>query len=145
VRGTRPGQKSYVLPDGTVITVDAAIPDAVLDRLNRLPPGLVCESTCSGGHRPWLRVDGVERPAPKLPKPRGPREALSAVLVDRRAKAGFRFTEPGTWRFRAFDGTRHRLYVEGANIWIVAAHSETVAPPEWWDGLCAIVEGATRQ
>ena len=83
----------------------------------------------------------MERPAPK---PRGPRAALSAVLLDRRAKAGFRFTEPGAWRFHAFDGTQHRLYVDGANFWIVAP-TETVAPPEWWDGLCAIVEGVTRR
>jgi hypothetical protein len=59
------GEKPYTLRDGTVITVDAGIPDAALDRLNG-PPASAC------GSRPFG--------APQLPNARRERRGRPAKL-----------------------------------------------------------------
>ena len=150
----RVGQKSYALPAaigsipaGTVIGVDAAIPDSVLDRLNSLPL-MDCLSTCSGGHRPWLLYKGVEKPAPA---PKGPKWEYPAVLCGRAAKAMFNLlktgtekpAQPGTFTLGDMSekGGQYLIYVDMPYLWIVAP-IEGVPSVEWWEGLCEIVEGA---
>jgi hypothetical protein len=150
----RAGQKSYALPAaigaipaGTVIGVDAAIPDAVLDRLNSLPL-MDCLSTCSGGHRPWQLHGGVEKPAPA---PKGPKWDYPAVLHNRAAKAGFNLlktgtedtAQPGTFALPGMSerGSQYLIYVDMPRLWIVAP-IEGVPTVEWWEGLCEIIEGA---
>jgi len=137
----RMGQKPYTLPDGTVIHVDEAIPDAILDRLNKLPY-LQCQSTCSGGHRTWFRKDGVEKPAPA---PRGPKWDYPAVLLRQTASAGFHYRKSGIYTFPDVDINRYLIYdvihVDPPERRVVAPVYPT--PPEWWEGLCQLLEGMT--
>lgn len=147
----RDGQKPYTLPAaigsipaGTVIGVDQEIPDAILDRLNRLPL-MDCISTCAGGHRSWHLSHGVERP---MPAPKGPKWAYPAVLSNRAAKACFNLVKTGTeetaqpGRFTLPGvGNQYLTYQDGPYLWIVAPMSHP-APTEWWDGLCQILEAA---
>ncbi len=135
----RKGQRPYALPDGTVISVDVAIPDTVLDRLNKLP-NLECRSTCSGGHRPSLLENGVEKPAPA---PMVPRWDYPAVLLGRMAKAGFYFIKPGNYTFPEGDINRYRIYDNPPELWVVAPVYPT--PPEWREGLCQLLEGMTME
>jgi hypothetical protein len=150
----RDGQKPYVLPAaigsipaGTVIGVDQGIPDAILDRLNRLPL-MDCISTCAGGHRPWELRNGVEKLARAL---RGPKWAYPTVLFGCNAKAGFnlvktgkeeaakpgRFTLPGLGE----GGGQYLIYPDMPFLWIAAPFFYP-APTEWWEGLCQILEAA---
>jgi hypothetical protein len=152
----RDGQKPYTLPAaigsipaGTVIGVDQEIPDVILDRLNRLPL-MDCISTCAGGHRPWHLSNGVEKPTPA---PKGwsasrPRWDYPAVLRGRMAKACFNTVKTGTeetakpGRFTLPPvGNQYRIYPDSPFLWIVAPMT-SAAPPEWWEGLCQILEAA---
>ncbi len=142
----RDGQKPYTLlaaigaiPAGTVIGVDMGIPDAILDRLNKLPL-MDCISTCAGGHRPWHLHNGTERPTPV---PKGPKWEYPAVLYGRTAKAGFNLVKtgteeiarPGTFTLPRVRDGQYLIYQDGPYLWIVAP-MPYAAPPRWWEGLC---------
>jgi hypothetical protein len=141
------GQKPYTLPDGSVIAVDAGIPEAALDRLNALPR-MACESTCAGGHTQRV-IDGGEKMTVaemyrRRDQRRRYRTAFDVAALGRTACIGLRITEPGSFTFPRSDHYRVFTFDEPQKktlVFIFApARMTDPAPVSWWDEVCRMLE-----